>query len=113
MEQWHHRLTYTGIAAAVVLAIGLFALNFPVFLNDYDQYGWQINCGKGYWSELSQAAAAVGARDYVDECETALLQRRLWTIPLVVAGGAAVLVVLVASATASARESLVSHRDTA
>jgi hypothetical protein len=113
LEQRHHRLAYTGIIAAVVLAIGLFALNFPVFLNDYDQYGWQINCGKGYSSELSQAAATVGDRNYVDQCETALLQRRLWTIPLVVLGATAVLVVLVASATTSARESLVPHRDSA
>jgi H+/Cl- antiporter ClcA len=111
LEQRHHRLAYTGIAAAVVLAIGLFALNFPVFLDGYDQWGWQINCGTGYATELAQAAAAVGDKDYVDECESALLIRRLWTIPLVLLGGAVVLVVLVASATASARETLAAHRE--
>jgi H+/Cl- antiporter ClcA len=112
LEQRHHRLAYTGIAAAVALAIGLFALNFPVFLDDYDQWGWQIDCGTGYVSELTQAAAAVG-EDYVDECESALLLRRVWTIPLVLLGGAVVLAVLVASASTSARESLVARRDTA
>ena len=113
MEQRHHRLAYSGIAAAVVLAIGLFALNFPVFLDAYDQWGWQIKCGTGYVSELTQAAAAVGETNYVDGCETALLIRRMWTIPLVILGGAVVLVVLVASAMTSARESLVPHRDNA
>jgi hypothetical protein len=113
LQQRHHRLAYTGIVAAVVLGVGLFALNFPVFLDDYDQYGWQINCGTGYISELTQAAAAVGEKDYVDECETSLLMRRLWTVPLVVLGASVLLSVLVASATTSGRESLVAHRDTA
>lgn len=113
MTHRHHRLAYTGIAAAILLAVGLFALNFPVFLNDYDQWGFQIKCGTGYLSDLTQAAAAVGDTDYVADCETALLARRLWTVPLVVLGGTVLLVVLVASATTSARESLLSHRDTA
>ena len=88
------------------VAVGLFALNFPVFLDAYDQWGFQIKCGTGYVSDLTQAAASAGEHNYVDECETALLVRRLWTIPLVVVGGPVVLVALVASATASARESL-------
>jgi hypothetical protein len=112
LEQRHHRLAYAGIAAAVILAIGLLAMNFPVFLDDYDQWGFQIKCGTGYVSDLSQAAAAVGERNYADECETALLMRRLWTIPLVTLGTVVVLVVLVASATTSARESLAAaHHD--
>jgi hypothetical protein len=109
----HHRLAYTGIAAAVILGIGLLALNFPVFLDDYDQWGWQINCGTGYVSERTQAAAAIGDKNYVEECHTALLLRRIWAVPLVVVGGVVVLAVLVASATTSARESLVAQRDTA
>jgi hypothetical protein len=111
LQQRHHRLAYSGIVAAVVLGIGLFALNFPVFLDDYDQWGWQINCGTGYDSDLTQAAATVGDKDYVDRCETALLVRRAWTFPLVVLGGTVLLVVLVASATTSARESLVPDRE--
>ncbi len=105
MSDHHHRLAWTGIIAAVVLAGALLALNFPVFLESYDQYGFQIKCGTGYLSDLAQAAAATGG-DYVDQCETALLTRRLWTIPLALAGGAALLLALVASATASARQSL-------
>jgi hypothetical protein len=111
VHQRHHRLAYTGIVAAVVLGIGLFALNFPVFLDDFDQYGWQIKCGTGYVTDLSQAAAAVGGTNYVDACQSALLMRRAWGLPLVVVGGTVLLAVLVASATTSARESLVSHRD--
>jgi hypothetical protein len=113
VQQRHHRLAYTGIIAAAVLGIGLFALNFPVFLDDFDQYGWQIKCGTGYLSDLTQAAAAIGGKNYVDACETALLIRRAWAFPLVVVGGTIFLAVLVASATTSARESLTSQRDTA
>jgi hypothetical protein len=39
--------------------------------------------------------------------------RRMWTIPLVAFGALVLLVVVVASAITSARESLVPHRDTA
>lgn len=111
MQDRHHRLAYTGIVAAVVLAGGLLAMNFPVFLDAFDQYGWQIKCGTGYVTDLVQAAEAVGETNYVDECENALLLRRLWTIPITVIAGAVLLAVLVASATTSARETLVPHRE--
>lgn len=113
MQQRHHRLAYTGIVSAVVLAVGLLAMNFPVFLDAYDQYGWQIKCGTGYLTDLTQAAAAVGDENYVDQCETALLLRRLWTMPMAILGGTVGLAALVASATTSARETLVPHRDNA
>lgn len=111
MSDHHHRLAWTGIIAAVVLVIALLAMNFPVFLDSYDQYGWQIKCGTGYLSDLTQAAATVGDTNYVEQCETALLMRRLWTIPMALFAGTALLVVLVASATSSARESLLSQHD--
>lgn len=113
MHQRLHRLAYTGIACGLLLAVGLIAMNFPVFLDAYDQWGFQIKCGTGYASDLSQAAAAAGQHDYVDKCETALLVRRMWTIPLIAVSGLVVLAVTVASAITSARESLVPHRDTA
>ncbi|OBI76924.1 hypothetical protein [Mycobacterium sp. E740] len=113
MSKRHHRLAYTGIIAGVVLIIALLAMNFPVFLDSYDQYGWQIKCGTGYFSDLAQAAATVGEHNYVDQCQTALLLRRLWTIPLAVLAGAVLLAVLVASATTSARESLQPHHNAA
>jgi hypothetical protein len=112
MDTGHHRLAYTGIVAAVAVAIGLLAMNFPVFLDDYDQWGWQIKCGTGYATDLTQATAAVGDHDYPEQCETALLVRRLWTLPLVVIGGTVGLAVLVASAATSVRESQLAHRDT-
>ena len=113
MHQRRHRLAYTGIACGLLLAVGLIAMNFPVFLDAYDQWGFQIKCGTGYASDLSQAAAAADQHDYVDKCETALLVRRMWTIPLIAVSGLVVLAVTVASAITSARESLVPHRDTA
>jgi type III secretory pathway component EscS len=113
VPQRHHRLAYTGIAAAAVLAVGLLALNFPVFLDAYDQWGWQIKCGTGYLTDLTQAAASVCDVNYVEECESALLMRRMWTVPLVLVGATVGLVVLVASATSSARETLMAYRETA
>ena len=113
MDQRHHRLAYTGIVCGVLVVVGLIALNFPVFLDAYDQWGFQIKCGTGYASDLSQAAATVGQHNFVDKCETALLLRRMWTIPLVAISGLVVLAVTVASAVTSASESLVPHRDTA
>jgi hypothetical protein len=113
LDQRHHRLAYTGIVCGVLVVVGLIALNFPVFLDAFDQWGFQINCGTGYASDLSQAAATVGQHNFVDQCETALLLRRMWTIPLVAISGLVVLAVTVASAITSGRESLVPHRDTA
>ena len=111
MEKRHHRLAYSGIVCGLLLLVGLIALNFPVLLDAYDQWGFQIKCGTGYDGDLSQAATAVGEHNYVDKCDTALLMRRMWTIPLVVISGVVLLVVTVASALASVRESLVAHRD--
>jgi hypothetical protein len=111
VEHRHHRLAYSGIVAAIVLGAALLALNFPVFIDAYDQYGWQIKCGTGYLTDLTQAAASVGEQSYVDQCEAALLVRRLWTIPMAVIGGTVVLAALVASATTSARESLIAQRE--
>ncbi|KUI43282.1 hypothetical protein AU197_25505 [Mycobacterium sp. IS-1590] len=113
MSDHHHRLAWTGIISAVVLGAALLALNFPVFLDSYDQYGWQVKCGTGYLTDLTQAVAAGGDTDYVEQCESALLIRRLWTVPLALLGGAGLLVALVASATTSARESLQPHHNNA
>jgi H+/Cl- antiporter ClcA len=113
LEQRHHRLAYTGVVCGVLVVFGLIALNFPVFLDAYDQWGFQIKCGTGYATDLTPAAATVGQHNFVDECETALLVRRLWTIPLVAISGLVLLVVTAASAITSARESLVPHHDTA
>lgn len=113
MTARHHRLAYTGIVAAVVLIIGLLAMNFPVFIDSYDQYGWQIKCGTGYVSNLTQATATVGEDNYVEQCKDALLARRMWTISMVVLAGAVLLTTLVAAATTSARESLQPHHNNA
>ena len=110
MHPRHHRLAYTGIVCGILVIIGLIALNFPVYLDAYDQWGFQIKCGTGYVSDLAQAASSVGQHNYVDKCETAVLLRRLWAIPLVAISGLIVVAVTVASAVASARESLVPHR---
>ncbi len=69
--------------------IGLVALNFPVFLNAYDQWGWQIKCGTGYSTNMMYAEMANQAfphADFVDQCQTALMVRRAWAIPVALVG---------------------------
>jgi hypothetical protein len=73
-----------GIALVVG---GLLALRFPVFLPDFDQWGFQINCGSGIQSALTQAGVADSAgTQFVNQCHTAIAMRRAWSIPLVVVG---------------------------
>jgi hypothetical protein len=96
-------ITHTWLAmlvGAAVLAAGLVALCFPVYLHAYDQWGIQIKCGNGYNSELLQAtindqqpasAHVRPATSYVDQCNSALMHRRVWTIS-VAAVGALILV---------------------
>jgi hypothetical protein len=99
------------IGGAVAVLLGLFALRFPVYIDDFDQWGWQINCGSGLSSNLAQAGAATNGTGFVGRCESALLLRRVWTIPMVVIGSAVFVVVLLASALDSLREGLPARAD--
>jgi hypothetical protein len=80
-----NRQLFLGIAGALLVAVGLLALWFPVYLSQYDQYGMQISCGRGFSANLSQAADA-SDDGLVAQCDTALLLRRLWAIPAAVLG---------------------------
>jgi hypothetical protein len=74
---------------AALVGLGLLALNFPVFLNAYDQWGWQIKCGTGYNTNLMQAEIANQATpqsNFVDQCQSALATRRAWSIPVALVG---------------------------
>jgi hypothetical protein len=74
-------------AGVLLLMTGLFALRYPVFLGDFDQWGFQINCGSGLRSAFSQAVIADSTgTHFVDRCDSAIAVRRAWSIPLVVAG---------------------------
>ncbi len=81
----------------VLLASGLFASAFPVYLSSYNHWGVQIRCGTGYKSELLQAQladnddialsvpppyAAVVTADagYTAQCNHALAARRAWVL---------------------------------
>ncbi len=75
-----------GIVGAALVAIGLLGLWFPVYLGQYDQYGMQIACGRGFSANLSQAAEAHGD-GLVAQCGTALLLRRIWAVPATLLGG--------------------------
>ena len=105
MHHYHHRAFYIGILSVVLIVVGLVALNFPVFIDTYDQWGWQIKCGTGYGSDLTQAAEAIGG-NYVDQCGTALMLRRIWAIPMVVIGAILFMGVLLVAATVWGRESV-------
>ncbi len=75
------------LAGVALVAIGLLALRFPVFLSDFDQWGVQINCGSGFGSALTQASAAEsGGTNYVGQCHAAIAMRRDWTVPLTLVG---------------------------
>jgi len=105
LHHYHHRAFYLGVLCVALIATGLIALNFPVFINAFDQFGFQIKCGTGYFTNLTQATEATGG-DYVGQCETALLVRRLWTIPMVAIGSILLAVIVVVAATLWGRESV-------
>ncbi|WP_123027073.1 hypothetical protein [Mycolicibacterium stellerae] len=112
MHHYHHRAFYVGVLSVALIATGLLALNFPVFIDSYDQFGFQIKCGTGYFANLTQATEATGG-DYVGHCETALMLRRLWTIPLVAIGASLLAVVVFVAATIWGRESVFGEDATA
>lgn len=89
-------------AAVVFLAGGLLALRLPVFIEAYDQFGWQVKCGSGFGTDLTQASSAekkptgqkadagaprTSGNDYVGQCNDALMTRRAWAIPAAALGG--------------------------
>lgn len=104
MHHYHHRAFYLGVLGVVLVVVGLLALNFPVFIDAFDQFGFQIKCGTGYFSNLAQAIEAGG--DHAQQCQTALALRRLWTIPLVAVGSIVLAVVVFVAATVWGRESV-------
>jgi hypothetical protein len=105
LHHYHHRAFYIGVGCVVLIVVGLLSLNFPVFLDAFDQYGFQIKCGTGFATDLSQAAAAAGEHTYIDQCETAILVRRSWAIPLVVVGSILLVPVVAVAALVWGRES--------
>ena len=84
-----NRVPLIVFTAVALVAGGLLALYFPVFIDGFDQFGWQIKCGNGFTTELTQASSAAGRlrTNYVDQCNSALMVRRLWAIPTAALGG--------------------------
>jgi hypothetical protein len=80
-----NRWLMLGALGAALLVAGLSALWFPVHLGQYDRWGMQIGCGRGFSTSVPPPAEAYGA-DYAGQCGSALLLRRLWAIPAAVAG---------------------------
>ncbi len=88
----------TWAAAFALLAIGLLALRFPVFLDDFDRWGVQIKCGSGFGAEPIQASVAdefnaqhpelaTSTTRYTERCEQSLTVRRSWAIATAAIGG--------------------------
>lgn len=74
---------FIGITGLLLAVIGLMALWFPVYLDQYDAYGIKVTCGSGWRSNLTQALYADGndnTQALVTRCDTALLVRRAWAI---------------------------------
>lgn len=105
LHHYHHRAFYLGVLSIALIVVGLLALNFSVFIDAYDQFGFQIKCGTGFGTDLSQATAATGG-DYVGQCERALIVRRLWAIPMVAIGSILFAGVILVAATVWGRESV-------
>lgn len=85
----NRRQMFIGITGLVLAVIGLMALWFPVYLDQYDAYGIKVTCGSGWRSNLTQALYADGndnTQALVTRCDTALLVRRAWAIPSVALG---------------------------
>ena len=80
-----NRQVLLGVVGAALIAAGLLALWFPVHLGQYDQWGMQISCGRGFNGSLSQTPGAHDA-NLAGQCATALLLRRLWAIPAAIIG---------------------------
>ena len=104
MHHYHHRAFYFGVLGVAMIAAGLLALNFPVFIDAFDQFGFQIKCGTGFFTNLTQAEAA--GVDHVGQCETAVMLRRLWTIPLIVIGTLLLSIIVFVAATIWGRENV-------
>lgn len=89
------RYTIAAIVGIVLTAIGLLALWFPVYLDQYDFYGIKVNCGNGFRSDIADSVAVHGD-NFADDCGSALLLRRAWAFPAVTVGGVLVAEFLVA-----------------
>ena len=82
-----NRRFFVFAAGITLLVGGLLALRFPVFLPNFDQWGFQINCGSGFPDRVDAAGIAdSGAGQFIDECHTAVAIRRAWAIPVTMAG---------------------------
>lgn len=81
-----NRQIVLAVLGAALMVAGLSALWFPVQLGQYDRWGMQIGCGRGFSAQLPSPDEAYGA-DYTGQCGSALLLRRAWAIPAAVAGG--------------------------
>lgn len=85
------RQIVAAIVAVILLAFGLLALRWPVYLPDYDPWGVQVKCGSGFSADLVQATFAGAA----DRCQHALAVRRMWAIPVAALGWLIVMVLVV------------------
>jgi membrane protein CcdC involved in cytochrome C biogenesis len=93
VRELSHNHFFAGIVAVLLIAVGLLALWWPVYLDQFDHYGIQITCGRGFSADLTQATDA-GGDDVIAKCGTALFIRRAWAIPTAVIGWVIITIVL-------------------
>lgn len=79
------RQAMLAVLGTALMVAGLSSLWLPVYLGQYDRWGMQISCGRGFSPSVPPPAEAYGA-DYAGQCGSALLLRRLWAIPAAVVG---------------------------
>ena len=76
------------VVGLVLVAGGLTGLFVPISVDDGS--GHSIGCGSAAIEDASGAQSANGGTDFVLQCDTSVSHRRMWSIPMVLVGGLAV-----------------------
>ena len=71
----------------VLVAGGLTGLFIPLSVSDANGQG--IGCGSAAIEDASGAQSANGGTDFVMQCDSAVFDRRAWSIPMVLVGALA------------------------
>ena len=75
------------VVGVVLIAGGLTGLFIPVSVSDGSQ---GVGCGSAAIEDASGAQSANGGSDLVLQCDNAVSNRRMWSIPMALIGGLAV-----------------------
>jgi hypothetical protein len=75
------------VVGVLLIAGGLTGLFIPLSVSDASGQG--VGCGSAAIEDASGAQSANGGTDFVLQCGSAISNRRMWSIPMVLIGGLA------------------------